>query len=256
VATLSKSERLDLRKDVQIVFQDPMAALDPRLTIQDVVGEPLSVHSMARNDRRARVAELLELVGLDATMASRYPHEFSGGQRQRIGIARALATNPKLLVLDEPVSALDVSIQAGVMNLLEDLKAQLGLSYLFVAHDLAVVRQIADRVAVMYLGRIVEAGDVDDVFARPRHPYTQALMSAVPIPDPDAERSRVRILLDGDLPSPVDEISGCNFHGRCPLYKILDPERQERCITEDPRLRVIDTVSAACHHVEHNTLQL
>jgi peptide/nickel transport system ATP-binding protein len=256
VATLSKSERLNLRKDVQIVFQDPMAALDPRLTIQDVVGEPLSVHSMARNDRRARVAELLELVGLDATMASRYPHEFSGGQRQRIGIARALATNPKLLVLDEPVSALDVSIQAGVMNLLEDLKAQLGLSYLFVAHDLAVVRQIADRVAVMYLGRIVEAGDVDDVFARPRHPYTQALMSAVPIPDPDAERSRVRILLDGDLPSPVDEISGCNFHGRCPLYKILDPERQERCITEDPRLRVIDTVSAACHHVEHNTLQL
>ncbi len=256
VSTLSKSERLSMRKDVQIVFQDPMAALDPRLTIEDIIGEPLTVHDVSRAKRRARVAELLDLVGLESSMAGRYPHEFSGGQRQRVGIARALATNPKLLVLDEPVSALDVSIQAGVMNLLEDLKVQLGLSYLFVAHDLAVVRQIADTVAVMYLGRIVESGDVGDVFARPRHPYTQALMSAVPIPDPEAERTRVRILLDGDLPSPVDEISGCNFHGRCPLFKILDPSRQERCLTEDPQLRVVDTTSAACHHVEQNTLQL
>ena len=256
VAKLSKADRLSMRRDVQIVFQDPMAALDPRLTIEDIIGEPLTVHDFSKAERRARVAELLELVGLETSMAGRYPHEFSGGQRQRVGIARALATNPKLLVLDEPVSALDVSIQAGVMNLLEDLKAELGLSYLFVAHDLAVVRQIADTVAVMYLGRIVESGDVDAVFARPRHPYTQALMSAVPIPDPEAERSRVRILLDGDLPSPIDEISGCNFHGRCPLYKILDPSRQERCLTEDPQLRVIDTTSAACHHVEQNTLQL
>ncbi|MCW2808175.1 MAG: peptide transporter ATP-binding protein [Marmoricola sp.] len=255
VADLSRSDRLSLRKDVQIVFQDPMAALDPRLTVGDIIGEPLTVHGDSKMERRRRVAELLDLVGLEHSMSSRYPHEFSGGQRQRIGIARALATNPRLLVLDEPVSALDVSIQAGVMNLLEDLKARLRLSYLFVAHDLAVVRQIADTVAVMYLGRIVETGDVGEVFARPHHPYTQALMSAVPIPDPEAERSRERILLDGDLPSPTDEISGCNFHGRCPLYKILDPSRQQQCVTEDPRLRMIDTTSAACHHVEQNTLQ-
>ncbi len=256
VSTFSKEQRLAKRKDIQVVFQDPMAALDPRLTIEDIVTEPLTVHKVSKGEQRRRAGELLETVGLEAPMGSRYPHEFSGGQRQRIGIARALATEPKLLILDEPVSALDVSIQAGVINLLEDLKARLGLSYLFVAHDLAVVRQMADNVAVMYLGRIVEFGKVADVFAHPQHPYTQALMSAVPIPDPAAERSRHRILLDGDLPSPTDEISGCRFHSRCPLFKILDPSLQPRCLTEDPQLRVIDTSLAACHYSELNTLQV
>jgi peptide/nickel transport system ATP-binding protein len=254
VASVSKAERLKLRRDVQIVFQDPMAAIDPRLPIGDVIAEPLTVHGAKAGERRTRVAELLELVGLDAQMADRYPHEFSGGQRQRIGIARALATNPKLVVLDEPVSALDVSIQAGVINLLEDLKEHLGLSYLFVAHDLAIVRQIADTVAVMYLGRIVEYGPVAEVFARPRHPYTQALISAAPIPDPEIERSRQRVLLEGDLPSPTEQIDGCNFRSRCPLYKMLDADARALCETLDPPLMRHGSVDAACHHVDRNQI--
>ncbi len=256
VAGLGRAELLRLRKDVQIVFQDPMAALDPRLPIGDIIGEPLTVHGVKPDARRGRVAELLDLVGLDPQMADRYPHEFSGGQRQRIGIARALATNPRLVVLDEPVSALDVSIQAGVINLLEDLKEKLNLSYLFVAHDLAIVRQIADTVAVMYLGRIVEYGPVAEVFARPRHPYTQALISAAPIPDPVIERSRKRVLLEGDLPSPTEQIDGCNFRSRCPLYTLLADSDQALCATVDPVLRAHGQVETACHHVERNDLAI
>lgn len=251
VAALDKKSRLAMRSDIQVVFQDPMASLDPRLTVEDIIAEPLEVHGESRQVQYDRVRDLLDDVGLEAEMASRYPHEFSGGQRQRIGIARALATEPKLLVLDEPVSSLDVSIQAGVINLLENLRTRLGLSYLFVAHDLAVVRQLVDKVAVMYLGRIVEAGAVDKVFGEPRHPYTQALMSAAPVPDPDYERARDRILLEGDLPSPSDDISGCSFHSRCPLYKILDLEKQERCRTDDPGLRVVGESDVACHWAEN-----
>ncbi len=256
VSTLSAAARLKLRGDIQVVFQDPMAAIDPRLSIEDIVSEPLTVRGASRDERSAKVSELLETVGLDPEMSGRYPHQFSGGQRQRIGIARALATDPKVLVLDEPVSALDVSIQAGVINLLQDLKDSRGLSYLFVAHDLAVVRQIADTVAVMYLGRIVEYGGADDVFSHPQHPYTQALMSAVPIPDPRVERTRERVLLEGDLPSPTQQIDGCNFHGRCPLFKLLDERRQLRCRQEDPSLRSVRKSSVACHYAEENPLRV
>jgi peptide/nickel transport system ATP-binding protein len=254
IAQLSKSDKRALRSDIQIVFQDPSAAVDPRLPVGEVVGEPLLAQKVPREARAQRVAELLELVGLDASMADRYPHEFSGGQRQRIGIARGLATDPKVLVLDEPVSALDVSIQAGVINLLQDLRDKLGLSLVFVAHDLAVVRQIADDVAVMYLGRIVEQGPIGAVFDDPKHPYTQALMSAAPVPDPTIERTRKRVLLDGDLPSPAEQIPGCRFRTRCPLFKLLDEQAQARCIGEDPKLQPHDGVAVACHWVDRNTL--
>jgi peptide/nickel transport system ATP-binding protein len=253
VSSLSRDERMRVRRDLQVVFQDPMASLDPRLPISDIVAEPLRTHGVGPAKRDARVRELLEIVGLDpAQHLSRFPSEFSGGQRQRIGIARALALEPKLIVLDEPVSALDVSIQAGVLNLLEQLKADLGLSYLFVAHDLSVVRHIADRVAVMYLGRIVEIGDVDTVFGAPSHPYTQALLSAIPLPDPVAERARTRVLLSGDLPSPANPPSGCRFRSRCPLYATLDEGKRRKCVDVDPELYSMGIPgadhTAACHY--------
>jgi peptide/nickel transport system ATP-binding protein len=225
-----------------------MASLDPRLPVGDIIDEPLRAFGVPPEKRRARVRELLSLVGLSPEHANRYPADFSGGQRQRIGIARALALEPRLLVLDEPVSALDVSIQAGVLNLLEDLKVRLGLAYLFVAHDLSVVRHIADRVAVMYLGRLVEVGSAGQVFERPTHPYTQALLSAVPIPDPVAERQRTRILVHGDLPSPANLPSGCRFRSRCPLYAQLGADQQEVCKNVDPQLESrAEDLASACH---------
>ncbi len=250
-AELSQGERRAMRRDVNIVFQDPLASLDPRMPVSDILAEPMRTHGMNGGQVNARIRELLRLVGLNPEHASRYPQQFSGGQRQRIGIARALALEPSLLVLDEPVSALDVSIQAGVINLLEELRARLGLSYLFVAHDLAVVRHIADRIAVMYLGKIVEIGEVTRVYEHASHPYTQALLSAIPLPDPHKERARRRILLEGDLPSPANPPSGCRFRTRCPKFAALDEERRARCLEEEPPLYgVEDDHSAACHYAE------
>lgn len=225
-----------MRKELQMVFQDPTGALDPRFTVYEVLAEPLENSGMAKPAIRKRIMELMELVGLQPDHVNRFPNQFSGGQRQRIGIARALAVNPKLVVLDEPVSALDVSVQAGVINLLDKLRAELGLSYLMVAHDLSVVRHISNRVAVMYLGKIVEIGDVDSVFDNPRHPYTRALLSAIPVPDPQLERSRERIILQGDLPSPLDAPKGCNFATRCPVFAALPAAKQEKCLTLEPPL--------------------
>jgi oligopeptide transport system ATP-binding protein len=249
---LTRSQMRPLRREIQIVFQDPYASLNPRLPVFDIVAEPLIVHRLAKGEAlRKRVDALLALVGLNPEHANRYPHEFSGGQRQRIGIARALALEPKVLVLDEPVSALDVSIQAGVINLLEDLRDRLRLSYLFIAHDLSVVRHIADRVAVMYLGKIVEIADKDEVFERPTHPYTQALLSAIPLPDPARERQRQRILLYGDLPSPANPPSGCHFRTRCQKFaNELNDEQQDRCRTEEPALTVRGNHPSACHYAE------
>ncbi len=247
---LNNNDLRRLRRRMQIIFQDPYSSLDPRMTVNSIIAEPLETHGLKKGSaKRERIAELLELVGLDPRYVNRYPHEFSGGQRQRIGVARALAVEPEFIVCDEPISALDVSIQAQVLNLLTELKNRLGLTYLFIAHDLSVVKHISDRVAVMYLGKIVEIGPPEELYAGPGHPYTRALLSAVPVPDPVTERRRKRVILKGDVPSPVNPPSGCRFHTRCWLYERLG--KPENCRTDDPPLRVLQgDHRAACHYAE------
>jgi len=250
--TLGSDDLRRMRRRMQIIFQDPYGSLDPRQTVSAIISEPIETHNLASGaDKEARVADLLKLVGLDPNYVRRYPHEFSGGQRQRIGVARALAVEPEFIVCDEPISALDVSIQAQVLNLLTDLRTRLGLTYLFVAHDLSVVKHISDRVAVMYLGKVVEIGPPDILYAAPGHPYTRALLSAVPVPDPVAERRRKRVILKGDVPSPVNPPPGCRFHTRCWLYERLG--QPEECRTIDPQLAAVAGVEdhrAACHYAD------
>ncbi|MEC9488169.1 MAG: dipeptide ABC transporter ATP-binding protein [Halanaerobium sp.] len=243
ILELDKEEMRSLRREMQIIFQDPYASLNPRMTVGNIIGEALEIHNLARGkEKEKKVKELLEHVGLSATHMRRYPHEFSGGQRQRIGVARALAVDPKLIICDEPVSALDVSIQAQVINLMQDLQNQFSLTYLFIAHDLSVVKHISDRVAVMYLGKIVELAEKETIFVDPLHPYTKALLSAIPIPDPTVKRER--IILKGDVPSPVNPPKGCRFHTRCP--SVMDI-----CKEEEPIFKDFGTEHfAACHLLE------
>jgi len=234
------------RQKMQIVFQDPYASLDPRMTVGDIIGEPIDINNLAgsKKERNDMIMEMLQRVGLNSEHANRYPHEFSGGQRQRIGIARALAVNPEFIVCDEPISALDVSIQAQIVNMFEELQEKMGLTYLFIAHDISVVKHISNRVGVMYLGRLVELAESNEIVFHSVHPYTRSLISAVPIPDPESGRKRKRIVLEGDVPSPLDPPSGCHFRTRCPYA-------DERCKTEEPKLiRVSNGHYAACHHLD------
>jgi oligopeptide transport system ATP-binding protein len=243
LTTMSRNDLREIRREMQIVFQDPYSSLNPRMTVGNIVAEPLTVHGVGtRRSREASVRDLLETVGFNPDFTNRYPHEFSGGQRQRIGIARALALNPRLIVCDEPVSALDVSIQAQILNLLEDLQEEFNLTYLFIAHDLSVVKHVSDRVAVMYLGRIVEMATGDTLYENPKHPYSGALLSAVPVPDPELASHKRRIILEGDVPSPIDPPSGCRFHPRC--YRAQFP----KCAEDDPVLTPHHPGQvAACH---------
>ncbi|RJX36884.1 dipeptide ABC transporter ATP-binding protein [Paenibacillus pinisoli] len=241
---LRGSELKALRRNMQMIFQDPYASLNPRMTVGDIIGEALDIHNLAgsKAERKRKVEGLLDLVNLNSDHATRYPHEFSGGQRQRIGIARALAVDPKFIIADEPISALDVSIQAQVVNLMQELQRKMGLTYLFIAHDLSMVKHISDRVAVMYLGKIVELAESSELYDNPRHPYTRALLSAIPIPDPKVEAERERIVLKGDLPSPINPPSGCQFHTRCPIAT-------EKCKTDAPKLAEVSKGHfAACHY--------
>lgn len=242
LGALQENDLRKIRGCMQMIFQDPYASLNPRMTVGSIISAPLDVHTqLSKQEKQDRVQELLKIVGLNPDFVNRYPHEFSGGQRQRIGIARALALNPELVICDEPISSLDVSIQAQVVNLLEELQDRLGLTYLFVAHDLSMVRHISDRIVVMYLGKVMELADRNEIYLRPLHPYTKALMSAVPIANPDRARNRQRILLKGDIPSPLNPPNGCNFSTRCPVA-------QERCFKEDPLYREISPKHyVACH---------